>query len=133
MLKDKVKNELNRMEEIKVITKVVEPTNWVNPIIVVKKSDSDVRMCLDQVDLNKAVKREHYPLKAVEEVAAGLSNAKVFSILHATSGFYQIKHAKESTWLTTFNTPFGRYKFEHLPFGFWSQHQRYFRGQCRTF
>ena len=53
----------------------------------------------------------------MEEVAASMSEAKVFSTLDATSGFYQIKLAEESTWLTTFNTPFGRFKFERLPFG----------------
>ena len=46
-----------------------------------------------------------------------MSEAKVFSTLDATSGFYQIKLAEESTWLTTFNTLFGRFKFERLPFG----------------
>ena len=63
------------------------------------------------------IKIEHYPLKMVEEVAASMSEAKVFSALDATSGFYEIKLAEESTWLTTFNTLFGRFKFERLPFG----------------
>ena len=84
---------------------------------MVRKPNGDVRICLDPVDLNKAVKREHYPLKTVEEVAANMSEAKVFSTLDATSGFYHIKLAEESTWLTTFNTPCGRFKFERLPFG----------------
>ena len=75
------------------------------------------RICLHPVDLNKAVKREHYPLRTVEEAAATLSEARVFSTLDATSGFYQIRLAEESTWLTMFNTPFGRFKFERLPFG----------------
>ena len=63
------------------------------------------------------VQREHYPLKTVEKVAANLGDAKIFTTLDATSSFYQIKLAEESTWLATFNTPFGRYKFERLPFG----------------
>ena len=96
-----------------IITTVEQPTKWVNPVIVVRKPNGDVRICLDPVDLNKAVKREHYPLKTVEEVAASVSEAT----LDATSGFYQIKLAEEGTWLTTFNTLFGRFKFERLPFG----------------
>ena len=96
-----------------IITTVEQPTKWVNPVIVVRKPNGDVRICLYPVDLNKAVKREHYPLKTVEEVAASVSEAT----LDATSGFYQIKLAEESTWLTTFNTLFGRFKFERLPFG----------------
>ena len=112
MLRDKVKAELDRMERMGIITKVEQPTKWVSPIVVVKKPNGDVRICLDLMDLNKAVKREHYPLRTVEEVPPSLSEAMVFSTLDATSGFYQIRLAEESTWLTTFN----RFKFEGLPF-----------------
>ena len=90
----------------------------VNPIVVVRKSNGDVRICLDPVDLNKAVKRElTLPLITVEEVAASMSGAKVFSTLDATSVIYQIKLTEESIWLTTFNTPFSGFRFERLPVG----------------
>ncbi|CAB3983765.1 retrotransposon-like family member retr-1 [Paramuricea clavata] len=97
MLKDKVKDELNRMEARGIITKVEQPTKWVNPMVVLKKPNDDVRICLDPVDLNKVIQREHYPLKTVEEVAASLGNANIFSTFDATSGFYQIKLTEEST------------------------------------
>ena len=70
MLKDKIKAELCRMEDMGIITKAEQPNEWVNPIVVVRKPHGDVRMCPLPVDLNKAVKREHYPLKTVEEVGA---------------------------------------------------------------
>ena len=76
------------MEEIGIITTIEQPTKWVNPVVVVRKPNGDVRICLDPVDLNKAVKREHCPLKTVGEVAANMSEAKVFSTLDTTSGFY---------------------------------------------
>ncbi|XP_069101574.1 uncharacterized protein [Argopecten irradians] len=116
-LQNQVNEELDRMEQCGVIIKVEEPTQWVNPIVIVKKPNGTVRLCLDPRELNKAVLREHYPLKTVEEVAANVGTAKVFSTLDAASGFYQINLAEQSTWLTTFNTPYGRYKFERLPFG----------------
>lgn len=53
----------------------------------------------------------------VEEVAASMSGAKVFSTVDATSVIYQIKLTEESIWLTTFNTPFGGFKFERSPIG----------------
>ena len=46
-----------------------------------------------------------------------LSDAKYFSVLDATSGYWQIKLDEESSLLTTFNTPFGRYRFTRMPFG----------------
>ena len=116
-----------------IITKVEQPTQWVSPIVVVKKPNGDFRICVDPVDLNKAVKREHYPLRTVEEVAATLAEARVFSTLDATSGFYQIRLAEKSTWLTTFNTPFGRFKFERLPFGLVSAPEIFQRAMTEMF
>ena len=74
-------------------------------------------MCLDPRALNHAVKREHYPLLRLEHLALMLSGAKYFSALDAMSGYWQIKLDEESSLLTTFNTPFGRYRFTRIPFG----------------
>ena len=56
-------------------------------------------------------------MKTVEEVAAKVNKAKVFSVLDASNGYWQIKLSKDSQKYTTFNTPFGRYKYLRLPFG----------------
>jgi hypothetical protein len=56
-------------------------------------------------------------MKTIEEVVSRLSGATVFSTLDAASGFWQIQLDEESANLTCFNTPFGRYKFNRLPFG----------------
>ncbi|CAC5375554.1 unnamed protein product [Mytilus coruscus] len=95
-IKDKVKAELDRMEDIGVIFKQQEPTQWVNSMVTVIKPNGKIRICIDPRDLNKAILREHYPLKTVEEVISQMPNAKVF---------------------TKLETPFGRYRFARLPFG----------------
>ena len=56
-------------------------------------------------------------MKTVEEVAAKVNNAKVYSVLDASNGYWQIKLSKDSQKYTTYNTPFGRYKYLRLPFG----------------
>lgn len=66
--------------------------------------------------LNKTVKREKYVLPTINDSLPKLTGAKVFSLLDA-SGFWQIPLDTESTKLTTFITPFGRYYFNSLPFG----------------
>ncbi|CAC5365290.1 unnamed protein product [Mytilus coruscus] len=116
-LKGRIKTELDRMLKLGVIVRQKEPTAWVNSMVTVVKSNGDVRICIDPKDLNKAISREHYPMKTVEEVVANIPNAKVFSKIDATSGFWHLKLDEDSSKLTCFNTPFGRYRFLRAPFG----------------
>ena len=113
----KVKAKLEQLETQGVISKVDRPTDWCAPIVVVPKSSGDIRLCVDLTQHNEHVKRERLVLPAVDDVLAQLSGAKVFSKLDANSGFYQIQLTEESSFLTTFITPFGRYGYNRLPFG----------------
>ena len=113
VLREKLEKEFERMESLEVIAKVTKPTDWVNSIATPEKQRTGaLRVCLDPRDQNQAVKREHYPLPTQEELTLMLSGAKYFSVLDAaTSGYWQIKPDEESSLLTTFNKPFGRYRF----------------------
>ena len=112
-----LKAELKRMEDLDVIQKVEHPTKWVNSLLIVRKKNGKLRLCIDPRDLNRAIKRAHYPMKTIDDVVTRMPNAKVFSALDANSGFWQIALHPDSWDLCTFNTPFGRYCFKRLPFG----------------
>ena len=99
--REKVKEELDRIEKLGVIHKAEEPTEWVSSLVAMEKPNGKVRLCLDPRELNKAIQREHYPIKTVEQVEAELSDAKVFSVLDATSGFWHIKLDEKSSELRT--------------------------------
>ncbi|XDV16481.1 hypothetical protein PO909_016174 [Leuciscus waleckii] len=86
-------------------------------MVVVPKAQGKIRLCVDLTHLNKWVRRERHILPAVDQTLAMLAGAKVFTKLDATSGFWQIPLSNESSLLTTFITPFGRYAFNRLPFG----------------
>ena len=116
-LMGQVKNELERMTKLGVIARMDEPTEWCSGMVVVPKSNGQVRICVDLTKLNKSVCRERYPLPAVEQILSQLSGATVFTKLDANSGFWQIPLSPDSARLTTFMTPFGRYCFHRLPFG----------------
>ena len=109
---------------------VTSPTKWVNSMVAVPKPDGWMRICLDPKDLNEAVQREHYQIPTIEEVATRLHGAKLFTVLDARNGFWHIKLDDESSYLTTFNTPFGRYRWKRMPFGISHQLQRYFSAEC---
>ncbi|KAK7093235.1 hypothetical protein V1264_007025 [Littorina saxatilis] len=105
------------MEESGVIEKVTEPTDWVNSLVVVEKPNGKLRVCIDPKELNKAIKRPHYLMPTLEDVLSKMSGAKYFSKLDARSGYWQLRLSEDLSYLTTFNTPFGRYRFQRLPFG----------------
>ncbi|CAC5366659.1 unnamed protein product [Mytilus coruscus] len=81
-IKDNIKAELGHMEEIGVIIKQQEPTQWMNSMVTVIKPNGKIRICID-------------PLKTVE-VISQMPNAKVFSKLDATSGFWHIQLGEPS-------------------------------------
>ena len=115
-IKKEVKEKLDELEKKKVIERVTKPTDWTSNLLVVKKPGK-LRICIDPRDLNKALKRPRYPIPTIEGILPELAKAKVFSVLDAKDGFWQVRLSEESSDLTTFSTPFGRYKWLRLPFG----------------
>ena len=107
---------IGKKVEENILAPVSEATDWVSRMITVVKPNK-LRNCINLKHLNRAIKRPHYPLPTVEEDAASLSKAKVFSVLDAKSGFWQVLLDEASSRLTTFNTPFGQYRWLCMPFG----------------
>ncbi|KAK0135573.1 Transposon Ty3-I Gag-Pol polyprotein [Merluccius polli] len=89
-LVDKVRDELQRMEALGVISQVEKPTDWCTGIVVMPKKDNKVRLCVELTGLNQYVCREKYILPSVEQSLGKLAGAKVFSKLDANMGFWQI-------------------------------------------
>ena len=125
-LMPRVKQELQRLQDLNIIRPVDEPTEWCAPIVPVpKRNGQEVRICVDFRKLNEAVKRELHMLPSVDQVLGQMGDAKVFSKLDANNGFHQIKLTSESQLLTTFITPYGRYCYQRLPFGINSAPEHY--------
>ena len=86
-------------------------------------------MWIDPRDLNRAIKRPKYQMPTVDEVLPKLSRAKVFTVLDAKDGFHKVKLDNESSFLTTFWTPFGRHRHLRMPQGISSVPNEYQRRQ----
>lgn len=113
-----LRDELDQLETQGIIRKVVEPTEWVHPIVLVPKKDGGIRLCVDFRNLNKSIIRPLFdattPFQAVRTIPTGM---KYFTVIDALKGYHQVSLDEESTALTTFSTPFGRYQYLRLPFG----------------
>ena len=116
-LKQELRRELNRLENLGVIAAVDTPTNWVSSLVLVKKPNGKLRICIDPKPLNKAPKRNHYPLPVIEDILPDLAQAKVFSLFDVKNGYWHLELDEESSFLTTLETPDGRFRWRRLPFG----------------
>ena len=110
-VKDNLQAELERLSKLDIIQKVDKPTDWISSLVVTTKKSGKIRLCIDPKPLNKALKRNHYPLPTIEDVLPQLSNARVFTVLDARNGFWHVQLDEPSSYLTTFNTPWGRYRW----------------------
>jgi len=116
-LKKKLEEELDRLQQLEVVAPINEPTPWVSSLAVAVKKPGALRICIDPRPLNTTLKRERYQLPVLEDILPELSKARVFSTVDLKSGYWHCVLAPESSVLTTFVTPYGRYKWIRLPFG----------------
>ena len=82
-----------------IIVPVDEPTDWVNSLVIREKPNGSLRICLDPKDLNKAIKREHYPVPTVDMVTNRLQGATLFSHLDGKSAYWNVELDEESSKL----------------------------------
>jgi hypothetical protein len=116
-LKEKVEQELTRLQQQGIITPVKHST-WAAPIVPVMKPDGNIRICGDyKVTINPIVKQDVYPLPRVEDLFSQLAGGKVFSKLDLQHAYQQIELDENSKTFTTINTHKGLFQYNRLPFG----------------
>ena len=116
-LRSKLKSELDKLESEGVIVKTTEPTPWVNQIVIVPKKNGEIRICIDPKELNKVLVRERLIMPVLEDKLHELGSSKVFSKADLKAGYWHVVLDDESSFLTTFQTIHGRYRWKRLPFG----------------
>ena len=133
---DKLKAELDLLESQNVIVSITEATTWCALIVVTpKKHSQNIRMCVNLSHLNHFIIRERYqsltPAQAVADLAT--SDAKVFTVLVTLQGYHQCPLDADSQALTTFITPFSRYKYLRAPYSISSISEHYNRRMTEAF
>ena len=116
-IREKLQEELDRMEEEGVVRRVTEHSDWCSSLTTTIKPNGSLRVCLDPRQLNKALKRCPYKILTVEEITHKFHGARYFSKLDAMHGYWGVELEEDSQLLTTFRAPNGRYCFQRLPFG----------------
>ena len=103
------------------IKPVNEATPWINSYVIVdgkdKQGNLKLRICLDPNNLTRAVIREPWFSKTPDDIAHLLADAVIITTTDCTKGFWHQALDEESSYLTTFGTEFGRFRFTVMPFG----------------
>lgn len=86
---DAVRRHLKELSDAGVIRQSESPFN--SPIVVVRKKNNDVHLCVDFRKLNSQTIKDAYALPNLEEAFSVLTGSKWFSVLDLKSGFYQIE------------------------------------------
>lgn len=98
---------------------IIEDSNspWASPVVLVRKRDGSWRFCVDWRKLNKITKKDSSPLPRIDDTLDRLSDARFFTKIDLTSGYYQVELDEESKEKTAFVTPDGHYQFNRLGMG----------------
>lgn len=92
-------------------------SEFVSPIVLVRKKSGELRMCVDYRVLNKMTCKDNYPIPLIDDLLDRLGNKKIFTKLDLKNGFYHVFMNEESVKYTSFVTPMGQYEFLRMPFG----------------
>jgi len=74
-------------------------------------------MCRDYRMLNKATRKDHFPLPFIDQMLERLVRHSYFCYLDGYSGFFQIPIHPEDQEKTTFTCPYRTFAYRRIPFG----------------
>lgn len=110
-----VKEHIGQLLRAQVIRESSSP--YASPIVLVRKKDGSLRMCVDYRLLNSKTQKDAFPLPRIEESLDALTGACWFSTLDLASGYNQVPVTEGDRHKTAFCTPFGLFEFNRMPFG----------------
>ena len=90
---------------------------WGALVLLVKKKDGSMRLCVDYRQLNKVTIKNRYSLPRIDDLMDQLVGVEVFNKIDLRSGNHQIRVKAEDISKTAFRTRYGHYEYSVMPFG----------------
>ncbi|XP_077359925.1 uncharacterized protein LOC144005545 [Festucalex cinctus] len=124
-----VYDDLLRDEALGVIERVPygDPVTWCHRMVVTRKHDGSPRRTVDLSPLNKFCQRETFATESPFRLARRIPKGTWKSVTDAWNGYHSVPLRESDRHLTTFITPFGRWRYTRAPQGFLSSGDGYNR------
>ncbi|KAL4028696.1 hypothetical protein IC575_011906 [Cucumis melo] len=90
---------------------------WGAPVLLVKKKDGSMRLCIDYKELNKVTVKNRYPLPRIDDLFNQLQGATVFSKIDLRSGYHWLRTRDSDIPKTAFHSRYEHYEFIVMSFG----------------
>lgn len=133
-IRQRVEQELQKLEASDIIETVSGPTPWVSPIVTPPKpkNPSEVRIWVDMRQANTAIQRERHITPTMDDIIHELNGTTVFSKLDLRAGYHQLELHPDSRYITTFSTHKGLRRYKRLNFGISSAAEVFQNAICQT-
>ncbi len=113
---DEVRKHLEEMIACGAIRHSKSP--WSSNVVLARKKDGALRLCIDFRKLNHRTVRDGYQLPRVDETFDKMYGAQWFSSLDLQSGYWQVEMREEDKAKTAFRVgDLGFYECNRMPFG----------------
>ena len=109
----------NSKQDVSITPAVSALRKWTpgRPALTLEPSPIKVRLTCDSKALNKAVKRQRFPIKTLDDIILAVNGATIFSKLDLNKAFHQLELAEESRQATTITTHKGLFRYRRLHMG----------------
>ncbi|KAK2879333.1 hypothetical protein Q8A73_005096 [Channa argus] len=112
---DAVRRHLQTLLDAGIIRESESPFS--SPIVIVRKKNGDVRLCVDYRRLNMQTIKDAYALPNLEESFSAMNGSQWFSVMDLKSGYYQIEMEESDKPKTAFVCPLGFWEWNRMPQG----------------
>nr|GEX05415.1 hypothetical protein [Tanacetum cinerariifolium] len=90
---------------------------WGAPVLLLKKKDGSLRMCIDYRELNKLIVKNRYSLPRIDDLFDQLQGSQFFLKIDLRSRYHQLRVHEDDIPKTVFKTSYGYFKFTVITFG----------------
>ncbi|XP_076546690.1 uncharacterized protein LOC143305763 [Osmia lignaria lignaria] len=90
---------------------------YASPIVMVRKKNGEIRLCVDFREINKLTIRDNFPVPLIDDYLDQLRDKQYFTKLDLKDAFHHVRVSENSVKYTSFITPLGQYEYLKMPFG----------------